>query len=156
MSLFWSSWFEELWCNTQRALTPDLHHIQLQLLTVGSECVAGTRSKELYRTIFRSGWGSQILAGAWTSVFPNAQRACGLSLPCQNWSSFVEYGLSSYSGWVESRSQQNAGSKSVHFSVSPGDNPHFSCQTGFHSYFTSKLWTLLISQPCFIWNNDLS
>lgn len=38
----------------------------------------------------------------------------------------------------------------AHCSVSPGDNPGFSCQAEFRSYFTGKLWASLISLPHFI------
>lgn len=43
----------------------------------------------------------------------------------------------------------------AHCSLSPGEDPHFSCQAEFHSYFTGKLWTSLISLLHFIRNNNL-
>ncbi|KAK1881976.1 Lipoyl synthase [Dissostichus eleginoides] len=94
------------------------------------------------------------ISTGWTSVFQDPLRACGLSLLCQNWISFVEYAMPSY------RAEWDAGlsgvqDQSVHRAqehrwVSPGDNPHIACQAGFHSYFTSKLWATLVSQLHFV------
>ncbi|CAB1416694.1 unnamed protein product [Pleuronectes platessa] len=59
-------------------------------------------------------------AGAWTLVFPDPLRACGLSLPCQNWSSFVEYIMPSPLSWrlgmqvsTQSRIKAEAGHKRI-------------------------------------------
>lgn len=106
-----------------------------------------------YRSIFRFGWGCQSPAGAWTTMFPDPRRACGLSLLCQNWSSFVEYATS----WAGCRPlrDESMHRTQAHCSMSPGDNPHFSCQAGFHSYFTGTLRVSLVSLLRFIWNNNL-
>lgn len=81
-------------------------------LDVGTECVAGGSSS--FTGAASLGLARAVKAppdGAWTSVFPAPHRACGLSLACQNWSSFVENTAPSQRGWVGCRSRQSVGSK---------------------------------------------
>lgn len=94
MSPSWPSGSEELWWNTHQPLKPALHTTCLN--RAGSDCwhrVCGGENQVAF-TGASLGLAEAVkaLLEPWTSVFPDPHRACGLSLPCQNWSSFVEYG----------------------------------------------------------------
>lgn len=91
-------------------------------------------------SIFRFGWGYQSprrrldlstprsLQSLWpVTPLPKLELICGIC--------YVLTGM------------QVSVASQAHCSMSPGDNPHFSCQAGFHSYFTGKLRVLLHLSP---------
>lgn len=62
------------------------------------------------------------------TTLPKLELICGIQYAFLSW----------LSGMQVCRVQdQSMHRTQAHCSVSPGDNPHFSCQAGFHSYFTS-------------------